>query len=183
MINKNSWRESLKAVSGHMAILLFYLLFRKIVIGAAGVDLGSWEELKLRVMAIPATLLMYLRLIVAPYDLHYYRSTDILWPVLKPMLGLSGLVVLTFGVVRNFKAGERNLFLFGLGWFLITLLPTLNILPLVNEYSLILTSEHFLYLPVIGVVMMAAAGFEHLRTKVRVLSHDRLHRFSNRRLF
>lgn len=171
LIKKNSWATSLKAVSGHVLILLFYLLFRKTVIGAAGVDLGSWEELKLRVMAIPSTLLMYLRLIVAPYDLHYYRSTDILWPVLKPMSGLSGLGVLTFLVVRNFKTGEKRLFLFGLGWFLITILPTLNILPLINEYSLILTSEHFLYLPVVGVVMMVVAGFEHLRARMSVLSH------------
>lgn len=171
MVRKSSWPESLKAVSGHICILLFYLFFRKTVLGIAGVDLGPWEELKLRIMSIPSTLLMYLRLMIAPYGLHYYRSTDILLPVLKPVLGLSGLGVLTFLAVRSFKADEKKMFLFGSGWFLITLLPTLNILPLVNEYSLILTSEHFLYLPVVGVVMMAAAGFEHLRTKVNVLNH------------
>jgi len=32
-------------------------------------------------------------------------------------------------------------------------LPTLNIVPMINEYSLILTSEHFLYFPIIGMLL------------------------------
>ncbi len=172
-IAKNQrWLDALKTALGHVLVLLSYLLFRKLVIGVSGVDLGPWGELKLRIFSIPTTLLMYFRLFVAPYDLHYYRSVDILWPALKPACVLLGLGMLTFLGVRNFKTNEKKLFVFGLSWYLITLAPTLNILPLINEYSLILTSEHFLYLPMIGVGLMALAGFEHLRAQVSFLNHS-----------
>jgi Flp pilus assembly protein TadD len=52
----------------------------------------------------------------------------------------------------------RQWAILGLGWFLITLVPGLNIVPLINEYSLILAAEHFLYLPVAGLLIFLAAG-------------------------
>ena len=40
-------------------------------------------------------------------------------------------------------------------WFLITLLPTLNIIPLVVEHSFVLTAEHFLYFPIAGIFIFS----------------------------
>ena len=111
---------------------------------------GSRYELGLRLLSIPRTLLVYLSILFFPHDLHYYRSQDILASYMGPLIGLVGVTALVFFLIRQTSARYKKLVLFGLGWFGISLFPTLNIVPLINEYSLILTAEHFLYLPVIG---------------------------------
>jgi len=65
--------------SALLAILVF-LLVRGLVTGSSLVRdiMFSPGELYLRLAAIPRVLGMDLRLIFLPFDLHYYRSTDIL---------------------------------------------------------------------------------------------------------
>jgi tetratricopeptide (TPR) repeat protein len=100
---------------------------------------------------------MDLRLIFCPYDLHYYRSTDILksnnaaWVV--ALISLLGI----FYVLKHWPQARPTLIL-GLGWFLAALLPVLNIAPLINEYSFILTPEHFLYLSMVGILILAVVA-------------------------
>ncbi len=148
------------------ALTLSFLWMRATVTGAHMLEdiLQSPGELKLRLLAIPRTLLMYLRLVVLPYDLHYYRNTDILKAngLGFILLGLfsAGLVWLT----KKFQANGRSI-IFGLGWLVICLLPVLNIVPLINEYSFILTAEHFLYLPMVGAVIVMALVLQRLISK------------------
>ena len=117
-------------------------------------------ELFLRLEAIPRDMGMYLQLIFFPYDLHYYRSTDILqsnsisW----------GLSLISLGVVFYIFhrwPQVRPVLILGLGWFLAALLPVLNFVPLINEYSFILTPEHFLYLPIVGILILVMVGGDH----------------------
>ncbi|MBI4309047.1 MAG: tetratricopeptide repeat protein [Candidatus Omnitrophica bacterium] len=130
------------------AMAFSFLVFRQAVTGAHVLTdiLASPGELKLRVLAIAQTLFTYIRVVLFPYDLHYYRSTDILsaslwwWPA---------LIAAAFLIARAEKAVR-----FGALWFILALLPVLNIVPLINEYSLILTAEHFLYLPMVGIVVI-----------------------------
>ncbi len=140
-------------------LLAGYFLLRTCVIrgGDAVPALGNPYELWLRVLAIPRTLLMYGRLIVFPYDLHYYRSTDILRPFWPGMVGLAVLVGGLVWWARRASRKKAAWLIFGLGWFILALGPLLNILPLINEYSLILTAEHFLYLPLWGFLTAASA--------------------------
>ncbi len=155
---KRGGRTLLRGLAPYFLIGVFYFLLRKLLIGSAlGSAFGSPYELWLRILAIPRTLLMYLRGIMLPYDLHYYRSTDILQPFLLPTIIL--FCVMSFIIILVWRAPQpqKHWLLFGSGWFLITLGPTLNILPLINEYSLILTSEHFLYLPLVGVLIFLMA--------------------------
>ena len=140
-------------------ILVGYFLLRKMLLGVmVGDFLGHTGELKLRILSVPRTLLMYFSLIIFPKDLHYYRSMDILQPNFLPAV-LFGIVIFLFLVVLKFIRQENRRFaLFGLAWFFITLGPTLNIVPLINEYSYILTAEHFLYLPLAGALMFLVAA-------------------------
>jgi protein O-mannosyl-transferase len=123
-----------------------YLMMRQTLTGAHVISdvLASTGELKLRIKAIGQTLMTYLRILVAPFDLHYYRSTDIL-----KVSNWWWLAVLSFAaaLIKSNKVIQ-----WGALWFVLALLPVLNILPLINEYSLILTAEHFLYVPMIGLV-------------------------------
>lgn len=141
-------------IGGYFVVLMIYFGARKILLpdGAMPAIVFNYELL-LRVLSIPRTVLMYLGTIFFPYDLHYYRSVDILRPN-GVSIGLLGVVfAAVVGIILKVPRSHRRLLLLGAGWFGITLLPVLNIVPLINEYSLILTAEHFLYLPLIGVLL------------------------------
>jgi len=145
--------SGLKA-SGYFAILYMYMSWRHIILGASLLRKISFSsEFWLRILAIPRTFLMYLRIVIFPYDLHYYRSTDILAPFWIPFLVLICVLMLGLWAVIFAKKYYRCLLFFSFGWFLLFLLPVLNIVPLINEYSFILTSEHFLYLPFWGIAL------------------------------
>jgi len=147
------------------AAVIVFLVWRQ---WAVGVGLGglfsNTQELWLRVKAIPDTLLMYGRVMLIPRGLHYYRSMDILNPGMGAVRGtlLLVLIVLLLGSILRRKAddSQRSAVLFGVGWFILTLLPMLNIIPLIHEYSFIAAFEHFLYLPMIGAVVALTAIVE-----------------------
>ncbi|OGX25777.1 MAG: hypothetical protein A3D10_03730 [Omnitrophica WOR_2 bacterium RIFCSPHIGHO2_02_FULL_48_11] len=117
-------------------------------------------ELWLRILSIPQTILMYGQLLLLPLGLHYYRSVDVLassW--LTPIVFLCVALVIA-GVVVRAASDDKQKIIFGLGWFGIFLLPTLNIVPLIIEYSHISTAEHFLYLPMAGFFIFIFAALE-----------------------
>ncbi len=147
------------ARAGPFAALAFvFLVLRQYLTGAdlASSVLASPGELCLRILAIARTLLTYGKIIVWPDDLHYYRNTDILAPN-GWAFALLGLIILTgLWFFRRLNAGDKRTVIFGAGWFFLFLLPVLNVAPLINEYSFILTAEHFLYLPIIGVLLIVA---------------------------
>ena len=141
-------------IGGYFVVLMIYFLVRKIFLPEGAMPAVAFNyELLLRVLSIPRTVLMYLGTIFFPHDLHYYRSVDILRPN-GVSIGLFGVVfAVVAGIILKAPQPYRRLLLLGAGWFGITLLPVLNIVPLINEYSLILTAEHFLYLPLLGVFL------------------------------
>jgi len=141
-------------IGGYFVVLIMYFLVREILLPEGAMPAVALDhELFLRALSIPRTVLMYLGAIFFPHDLHYYRNVDILRPN-----GVSiGIFLVVFaavvGIILKAPRPHRRLLLLGAGWFGITLLPVLNIVPLINEYSLILTAEHFLYLPLFGVLL------------------------------
>lgn len=160
-------------------IVAAYLLLRQVMFpGMMHEAFADQGELWLRIGAIPQTLLGYLKVIFWPVDLHYYRSIDILAPRLVPSLIIVSIV--SFGVALCAALPWRfaRWAWFGLGWFVLTLAPVLNIVPLINEYSLILSAEHFLYLPLAGALLFLTAatawGLRTLRDEITVRSRQLL---------
>ncbi|MDD3375028.1 MAG: tetratricopeptide repeat protein [Candidatus Omnitrophica bacterium] len=148
-------------------VLLGYFKFRSIVLGKSLPDFASnTQELWLRIASIPETLLVYFGILVFPSNLHYYRSQDILLYSVFSTLGLIAVLLLLLYVVKFFFKEERQIALFGLGWFFISLLPVLNIVPLINEYSIILTSEHFLYFSFLGFVLFLMTLLKVLQQRI-----------------
>ena len=125
-------------------------------------------EFYLRLATIPRDIGMYLRLIFFPDDLHYYRNTDILasntlsWVV--ALISIPGI----FYIAHRYPK-SRLVLVLGLGWFLAALFPVLNIASLINEYSFILTPEHFLYLPIVGILIIAVSAADHFLKHSRKL--------------
>ena len=163
-INYKKWG----AIGFVVAVLLW---LRQCVTGASLIKdiMVSPGELYLRLEAIPRVIGMDLRLIFCPYDLHYYRSTDILqsntlaWGVAG--IGIAGIiyVILTY-------SQSRSTLILGIGWFVATLLPVMNIAPLINEYSFILTPEHFLYLPIVGILIIVVVAGDHYLKDLRAIA-------------
>jgi len=145
------------------------LCLRQVITGGSMLKeiMLSPGELYLRLAAIPRDIGMYLRLIICPYDLHYYRSTDILQPNSAAWGFLVMSMVGIFYVFNRWPQSRKTLIL-GLGWFLAALCPVLNIAPLINEYSFILTPEHFLYLPIVGILIIIVTTFYSLPLVGRV---------------
>lgn len=146
--------ERMLRVSVFVMIVISYFVFRKMILHIAPVpiDLNN-PELVLRLLSIPRTLFMYLGLVLWPVDLHYYRCLDILRPFFIPAVGILVLVLGVEGLLKMLPASERKMAAFGIGWFLLTIFPVLNIVPLIVEYSHVMTSEHFLYFSLPGLLL------------------------------
>ncbi len=157
------WPKRCQYLAGILIVALTYLLLRKLMLGTVITGfLANREEFYLRVLAIPQSLLTYLRAIFFPVDLHYYRSTDILSSPFEPTIILLAVGAAAFFLARLAARVDLKIILFGLGWFFVALIPTLNILPLIIEYSSIFTSEHFLYFPMIGMALSASMAVKSL---------------------
>lgn len=164
-----SLKQSWKLITGFVLLLAGYFLLRHFALGTAlDIAIQSSYEFKLRMMAIAKSLMTHIKIVFFPFDLHYYRSTDILEPLVKYWVMLGGVSVLLVMAIISVPKNLKKHMLFGVSWFLIFLLPLLNFFPLFNEYSLILTAEHFLYLPLFGIMLALVAGTFAVKTKYAV---------------
>jgi len=116
-----------------------------------------------RLFGFFAAFPQYLRLLVWPADLHMEYGTVLLRPTDPQALG--GLLLLSAACGLLVYAWRRSrLIAFGIGWFLIGLLPFSNLFPINATMA-----EHWLYLPSIGVFLVAAHGlyrlYQHPRLK------------------
>lgn len=131
-----------------------YLIWRKVLLGSA---LVPWpvvhRELLLRVLTVPKILLTYLQLTLFPQELHYYRNINLLDPAWIAALVFLLIIISLFLLIRIMPKERARLVIFGLGWFLIFLLPVINIVPIIIEYSFVAVFEHFLYLPLLGILL------------------------------
>jgi tetratricopeptide (TPR) repeat protein len=138
-------------VSGYILVVLAYFLLRRMLFGhPLNVIAGTTLELYMRLLSIPRMILTHLNLLIWPSGLHYYRCIDIALPKLLPWIIFFITIFAMIGSMIVLKPTYKKMAVFGLGWFIICLLPTLNFIPLVNEYSLLLLAEHFLYMPMVG---------------------------------
>lgn len=145
-------------VGGWTAVAVVYVIIKARLLGSQSL----WDEhffnpeLFLRVGSIPQILLTNLRLILAPVDLHYFRSVDILAPKWPWMIALAALIAVIAVAARRADQTSRRMIIFGAGWFLIAQAMTINIIPLIWEYSSVSVAEHFLYLPILGILWPCA---------------------------
>ncbi len=141
-------------ITGFLILAGGYFVLRKIITGASLAHIFDFkDELVLRVLQIPSVLLTFTGLMIFPAGLHYYRSVDVLQPFVLPMMIFSLFFGLLVFLVRQMPRIYWRWLAFSGGWFLLSLAPSLNIVPLINEYSFILTAEHFLYFSATGFVL------------------------------
>ena len=125
-------------------------------------------------LAVAGTaIVFYLGKFLAPVNLLpiYPRWNVIppsLWQFWPWAVAIAG-VLLWFGRGRGATARQARLhteatrpWVFGIGFFLINLLPVLGFVPM-SFLRISWVADHFVYLPMIGLVGLAAAGFGRLR--------------------
>jgi len=166
--NNESVKKSCCKISGFFIVVCLYFIARGAIVGEGlGTKLVLDGEFSLRMMSVPRLLNTFLRIIVWPTNLHYYRSIDILKPFGAQSAILMFVIIVVVAIIKTVHNSRKKLLLFAIAWFGITMLPTMNIIPLVNEYSFVLAMEHFLYLPIVGVLLftIGAVGFYARKSK------------------
>ena len=157
-------RLQIQKLMPFLAVLIGYILLRLAISNPLNhsilAPIGLWE----RIPVFFAGMTEYLRLLVLPLDLHMeyanqlFRFTDA-----KVLLGLIlTLALIIFAFIK--RRTDSGVF-FGIGWFLITLLPVSNIYPI--SYAFIM--EHYLYTPALGFFIILS-GWCYRPLKSRVLT-------------
>lgn len=158
-----------KAAVSYFGTLILYFLIRKLILGnSLTMIFDSSGEHWLRFMAIPRSLLSYLSIIVFPQGLHYYRSLDVLQSNTLAGLFIFALVVIICAFLVRSRIQSKPILWFACGWFIVTLFPMLNIIPLVNEYSSLLNFEHFLYIPIVGALIFLCSFVHYIFSKYAI---------------
>ncbi len=132
-------------IIGYIVITFFYLYLRFFLFhNPVEEDISVWS-LSERLMTIPYLISKYLLLLIAPLSL----SADYVITPLKSLISIEAIVsiiVLISIFIIALKVGKRDKGIsFGILFFLITLLPVYNIIPLYNPFA-----ERYLYLPTVG---------------------------------
>jgi tetratricopeptide (TPR) repeat protein len=114
-----------------------------------------------RLLLAPKIFILYLAIIFYPVDLHLFRTvvvpqTLFEWQVILGTILLGGLAILPY-----FFWSSRREISFGILWFLISMLPLLN-LTLLNAPMM----EHWLYLPLIGLALAFVGAVRSLAEQV-----------------
>ncbi|MBI5114998.1 tetratricopeptide repeat protein [Candidatus Poribacteria bacterium] len=155
-------------------VAAIYLWVRAHVVGAGSGGLVSafLIEPARRLITIPAVLADYLLLLLFPFKLDYEPRTALATSIFEPRILISGLFLLALFASIPHLARKNRGALFGILWYLIVFIPMSNILPIYPEAadSILFTPIHFLYLPSIGVFLLAAKGMGWI---LRAVSRER----------
>jgi tetratricopeptide (TPR) repeat protein len=140
-----------------VGILSFlYIILRATVFKALFSQDPASTTLLQRVPGFFAAFAVYLKILVLPFDLHMEYG-DRLFVFTQPQV-LIGMLLFVLIAAYGFKKRSKDpLVFFSLGWFLIFLFPHANLYP-INAYM----SEHWLYLPSIGLFLVIAKGLSGL---------------------
>ncbi len=153
---------------GATAILFSVYLYARInflnftgVLGLTG-DINSYtESIFVRISTFVHILPEYLKMMVFPWHLYYekpyvaYES----YAYIQSMVSLSVIFLGFFAAGWSFLKGKGYFFL-GFFWFISALLPVSGIIPVNSMYL-----EHWLYIPIIGVILFLASLFDSLSEK------------------
>jgi hypothetical protein len=159
IINKLSWKRSLVLSGGFMGISLAYMAHRYLVIGQVAQCLplsGSYGQTLWDMMPVVP---MYLRLLcgIPPFCIDYaYMTGHNSWLAGSAWAGVLLLGIYLAAVVWSW--GKRPIVLLGLAWLGAFLLPVSNLVPMMQYMA-----ERFLYLPLIGFILVGTELASRLR--------------------
>ncbi len=114
-----------------------------------------------RILTSLKTIFIDMRILLVPFDLHFGRTTTVEssifgspYAILTVMgiLATGWFLIHLYGKWRRTNNGTYGIIFFGISWFLLSMTPLLNIVPLQVFHS-----DNWLYLPSIGIYLAIAA--------------------------
>lgn len=144
----------------YIGVAILYAMARKIVLDFSSISpsfIMAKFNIFIRLLTTFKAICVYLALLITPFNLHMERKIGVAQSAAEPH-AMGALVVMTliFFVIWRWHGTSRKLFFAG-AWFFIGLIPVSNIVP-INSFI----AEHWVYLPAIGVYMIAASGITKL---------------------
>ena len=138
--------------AGYLAVGLFYLYLRFGVFYHPGESIKPfYGRLVERIIYLPAHIFSFIKLAGFPADLNadyvfaypggFFETNNLIG-----LAAVSGLVGAGFVIYKKSKA-----VFFGLWWFLLTLSPVYNLIPLFNPFA-----DRYLYIPLVGFCVVVA---------------------------
>ncbi|MDD5427701.1 MAG: tetratricopeptide repeat protein [Candidatus Omnitrophica bacterium] len=136
----------------YLVVFLAYVIMRKTILdfsAAAPSTIMGKFNLYIRMLTTFKAVCVYLFLLALPFGLHMERQVKVATSFANPevFIALAAMSVIAV-MVYIARKRSRKVFFASL-WFFIGLLPVSNIVP-INSFI----SEHWLYLPAIGIYMM-----------------------------
>lgn len=141
------WGRLIPLAVGFVAVAVYGVL-RATVLRFADESTSPNVGLVSRVTDALKALTVYVRLIIAPTDLHMERTLDGV-PTLAILGGILVLLILAAGIVFGIRFGNRRI-AGGAAWFLVTWFPISGIIPLNAQIA-----EHWMYVPLAGLIWAA----------------------------
>jgi len=148
---KSSWRRTLSRLGPFALLTALFILYRRLL---CPIPLGpssiNPRDALLRFLSMGPAFLSYLQTLVSPEIFKFSQTVRFAQHfrdagVLTTVVILISLFLLWL-VLFKYKAGG----FFGLNLFLISLLPSMQIVPYYPEWA-----EHYLYIPFMGVVILS----------------------------
>ena len=143
----------------YLASLAIYLPMR--LYALRGVMAQDFELARIdivsRVMTSLKTLFIDLRIMCAPYDLHFGRTTELEHSIVSSpysILTVLGIAIIGYGTRRAYRKWaiaqntRAGICAFGILWFFVSMIPFLNLVPLQVFFS-----ENWLYFPSVGIYL------------------------------
>ena len=157
----NTVKVRWRLYAGYAAVSLFYLALRfKFLSNPAQQATPFYGSLLERILYLPAHIFSFLKLAIFPAALNadYVFSYPSGFFSLSNLAGFAivvGLAAVSFYIYKF----SRKIF-FCIWWFLITLFPVYNIIPIFNPLA-----ERYLYVPLIGFCLLVSIIFSNLYLK------------------
>jgi len=140
-----------KAFGILIATVVAYGLWRFSVVGSAPVARGDIPTFIERLPGVFIAFISYLRLFILPFNLHMEYG-GLLFDFNDPQ-AIVGIIAVILILIFMLYIKKRDTFVFfGIGWYLITLFPSSNVLIVINAYM----AEHWLYIPSVGLILIVA---------------------------
>jgi len=139
-----------------------YLYARTLAIGDLGRGEYYGDSFWTTMFTQTAIVLKYIKLVFIPYPLSARYDIFLLVTPVNPytVIFLFLIALLIVATVVSLSRKTFSLPLLGSWWFILTLLPVSNVIPI----RAAMMAERYLYLPVIGLLILTASAFKGRRT-------------------
>ncbi|MCM8814166.1 MAG: tetratricopeptide repeat protein, partial [Candidatus Omnitrophica bacterium] len=112
-----------------------------------------------RMLTGAASFAEYLRIFLLPYDLRLERTMPLVQSAADPAFLAAVFIFAAFGALLWLRRKKRDMFFYGIGWYMLWYLPVSNIVLPLNA----LIAENWLQVPALGLFAAAAVLIQECR--------------------